>query len=152
MSHVSISRSYAVLVGLEAYVKSRKRGKKLVQKLVHGRDKLLSPDDVARREEEEREKSESAAREQKFLEMQEAQEREDRKLLNKLHIRSRLEVRDGQTRLEGPLGDKKEKGKAVDIEAPGTGPESAIAPEGTRSEEPSSGPSSGVAPDSTKDV
>lgn len=60
MSHVSISRSYAVLVGLEAYVKTRRRGKKLVKKLIHGRDKLLSPDEVAKKEEEDRDKSESA--------------------------------------------------------------------------------------------
>ncbi|OBT55785.1 hypothetical protein VE04_04283 [Pseudogymnoascus sp. 24MN13] len=45
MSHVSISRSYAVLVGLEAYVKTRKRGKKVVGKLLHGRDKIVSPDE-----------------------------------------------------------------------------------------------------------
>lgn len=152
MSHVSISRSYAVLVGLEAYVRSRKRGKKLVQKLIHGRDKLLSPQEVAREEEEERDKSESVARELRILEMQEAEEAEDRKLLSKLRIRSKMEVPDGHTRLEGPVGKKKQTEKAVDLEAPGTGPESAIAPEGTRSEEPGSGPSNGVAPDSRKDV
>jgi len=60
MSHVSISRSYAVLVGLEAYVKTRRRGKNLVKKLIHSRDKLLSPDEVAKREELERDKTESA--------------------------------------------------------------------------------------------
>lgn len=70
MSHVSISRSYAVLVGLEAYVKTRKRGKKLVQQLIHHRDKILSPEEVARREEEERDKSQSAEKERRFLEMQ----------------------------------------------------------------------------------
>lgn len=158
MSHVSISRSYAVLVGLEAYVKSRKRGKKLVQKLIHGRDKLLSPDEIARREEEERDKSESAAREQRFLELKEQAEREDKeqianiKLLNKLRIKSRTEPREGETRLEGPPGEKKQMEKAVDLEAPGTGPESAIAPEGTRSEAPGSGPSKGSLSDSRKDV
>lgn len=158
MNHVSISRSYAVLVGLEAYVRSRKRGKKLVQKLIHGRDKLLSPDEVAKREEEDRDKTESAAREQRFLGLKKEAEREDKeqnaniKLLNKLHIISKTEPREGQTRLEGPVGVKKDMEKAVDLEAPGTGPESAIAPEGTRSEAPGTGLSNGMALDSTKDV
>ncbi|KAG0651498.1 IQ motif-containing 1 [Hyphodiscus hymeniophilus] len=157
MSHVSISRSYAVLVGLEAYVKSRKRGKKLVQKLVHSRDKILSPEEVARREEEERDKTESAAREQRFLELQQQADRDDReqnaniRLLNKLRVKSR-EPHEGETRLNGPPGEKKHGGRAVDLEAPGTGPESAIAPEGSRSEEPGSGPSNGVAPDSRTDI
>jgi hypothetical protein len=60
MSHVSISRSYAVLVGLEAYVKTRRRGKKIVRKFVHSRDKILSPEEVAKKEELDRDKSESA--------------------------------------------------------------------------------------------
>jgi hypothetical protein len=50
MSHVSISRSYAMLVGLEAYVRARRRGKKMIQKLVHHRDKILSPEELAERE------------------------------------------------------------------------------------------------------
>lgn len=63
MSRVSISRSYAVLVGLEAYVKSRRKGKMMIQKLIHHRDKIISPSELARRHEEERDKSESAERE-----------------------------------------------------------------------------------------
>jgi hypothetical protein len=146
MSHVSISRSYALLVGLEAYVRGRKRGKKFVKKLIHGRDKLLSPEELAKREEKERDKSENAAIEQRLLELKEQAEREDKEqnaniqLLKKLRIKSR-DTREGETRLEGPPGEKKHAEKAVDLEAPGTGPESAIAPEGTRSEAPGSGPS-----------
>ena len=156
MSHVSISRSYAVLVGLEAYVKTRKRGKKFVQKLIHGRDKLLSPEEVARKEEEERDKSESAAREQRFLESKEQAEREEKyanaKLLNKLRIKSRTEPQQGETRLEGSPGEKKQSEKEVDLAAPGTGPESTTTPEGSRSEAPGSGPSNGVVSDSRRDV
>ena len=155
MSHVSISRSYAVLVGLEAYVKSRRRGKKLVQKLIHGRDKLLSPEEVAKREEEERDKSESAAMEQKFLEMQEQEERErsaNIRLLNKLRIRSRTGPEGGESKLEGPTGVKKEIERAVDLDAPGTGPEDAIPPEGTRTESLRPASTNRFAPDSTKDV
>ncbi|KFY27606.1 hypothetical protein V493_03400, partial [Pseudogymnoascus sp. VKM F-4281 (FW-2241)] len=54
MSHVSVSRSYAVLVGLEAYVKTRKKGKKVVGKLFYGRDKMRNPDPDEEREETER--------------------------------------------------------------------------------------------------
>ncbi|KAF4636683.1 hypothetical protein G7Y89_g1401 [Cudoniella acicularis] len=94
MSHVSISRSYAVLVGLEAYVKTRRRGKKLLEKIVHHRDKIIAPVEVAKREEEARDKSESAERERKFLEMRQQAEEEQRDesradllLLKKLRIK-----------------------------------------------------------------
>lgn len=66
-----------------------------MRKLIHGRDKLLSPEETARREEEERDKTESAERERRFLELKQQAEREDKfqmaidKLQNKLHIGSR---------------------------------------------------------------
>lgn len=86
MSHVSISRSYAVLVGLEAYVKTRRRGKRVLGKLVYGRDKILSPEEVRRREEE-RDKSESAERERRVLELQrEGEGGKEGGLLRRLHI------------------------------------------------------------------
>jgi hypothetical protein len=139
MSHVSISRSYAVLVGLEAYVKSRKRGKKLAKKLIHGRDKLLSPEETAKKDEQERDKSESAAIERRFLEMKQKAEEEDRemkradiKLLNNLNVRLKEhEHRAGATGPHTSLGEPKEE-REVGIQAPGTGPENAIAPEGMR--------------------
>ncbi|KAK7431179.1 hypothetical protein QQZ08_002219 [Neonectria magnoliae] len=71
-SHVAISKSYAVLVGLEAYLKTRRKGKVALGKLVHGRDKILAPDEVARREEEARDKSKSAEKERQVLEREEA--------------------------------------------------------------------------------
>ncbi len=91
MSHVSISRSYAILVGLEAYVKTRRRGKKIVNALVHGRDKLLTHDELKRREEEHWERTEAAAKERRLREIQQDEdEREENKanikLLNNLNI------------------------------------------------------------------
>ncbi|KAK2072921.1 hypothetical protein P8C59_007245 [Phyllachora maydis] len=50
MSRVSISKSYAVLVGLEAYVKTRSKGKELAAKLGRHKDKLPDPEEVRRRE------------------------------------------------------------------------------------------------------
>jgi hypothetical protein len=93
MSHVSISKSYAVLVGLEVYVKTRKKGKKALSKIMHRRDKLLAPQEVKRKEEEERDKSQSAEKERKYLEKERQREEEEReenrasvKLLQMLHI------------------------------------------------------------------
>ncbi|CZR55308.1 uncharacterized protein PAC_05195 [Phialocephala subalpina] len=138
MSHVSISRSYAVLVGLEAYVKTRKRGKRILQNLVHKKDKLLSPQEAAKREEEARDKSESAERERRFLEAKqqaEAEEREenraDLKLLKKLSIVPRT-PRHGVANDRAEMEEKREQEKDHLVQAPGTGPEEAIAPEGTR--------------------
>jgi hypothetical protein len=77
MRHVSISRSYAVLVGLEAYAKTRKKGKKVVDLLLHhGKNKH-----------EDMDKSESAARERRFLELQKS-EQEERKM-EKLRVAPR---------------------------------------------------------------
>jgi len=94
MSHVSISRSYAVLVGLEAYVKTRRRGKRFVKALIKGRDKLLDPAEAARQEERERDKSQSAAMEERVLELKqkvEEEEKEERRsksaMLDRIHIR-----------------------------------------------------------------
>ena len=131
MSHVSISRSYAVLVGLEAYVKTRRKAKTFVHKLADHRDKVIAPEEVEKREEAERDKSQSAQREQRFLEMKRQAEEEERgdmkaeiKLLDKLRIGHRKP-------LHHPKGGGREE---VDIEKPGTGPENAIAPQGTRDE------------------
>jgi hypothetical protein len=137
MSHVSISRSYAVLVGLEAYVKTRRKGKKLVQKLIHHRDKILSPEEVAKREEEERDKSQSAEKERRFLEMQAKADEEDKdganiKLLEKLRIKTTNSEDNGDHKIGGAEGETKKYEKDPDIQAPGPGPENAIAPEGTR--------------------
>ncbi|CAM1504673.1 Fc.00g022640.m01.CDS01 [Cosmosporella sp. VM-42] len=78
MSHVSISKSYAVLVGLEAYVKTRRKGKDLVRKILHGKDKLVDPEEVKRKEEEQRDKSQSAEKERKFIQKEEKERDENR--------------------------------------------------------------------------
>ncbi|EFQ25375.1 IQ calmodulin-binding domain-containing protein [Colletotrichum graminicola M1.001] len=75
-SHVSISKSYAVLVGLEVYVKTRQKGKRTLERATRKKDKIVSPEAARRREEAERDKSESAAREREVLE-REAEEREE---------------------------------------------------------------------------
>jgi hypothetical protein len=98
MSHVSISKSYAVLVGLEMYLKTRRKGKKFVQKVAHRKDKLIDPDEVRRREVADMDKSESAKREMEVLAEQkwEAEGAKVRnQMLRKLHIRDEEEPSSG---------------------------------------------------------
>lgn len=135
MSHVSISRSYAVLVGLEAYVKTRRKGKRLLKALVHGRDKLLSPDEVREQEEAAMDRSESAARERRFLEMQQEEENRDEnkanlKLLQKLHLRPR----EPNHEVNGVEKSSASLKSEAEIQVPGHGAENAIPPEGTRND------------------
>ncbi|KAK2596922.1 hypothetical protein N8I77_012804 [Diaporthe amygdali] len=76
-SHVSISKSYAVLVGLEMYTKTRQKGKKLIQRTAHKKDKVIHPEEVQKREEEARDKSQSAETERQFLEKQAKKQQEE---------------------------------------------------------------------------
>ncbi|KAL2063493.1 hypothetical protein VTL71DRAFT_5298 [Oculimacula yallundae] len=133
MSHVSISRSYTVLIGLEAYVKTRRRGKRFMRKLGHGKDKIMSPEELAKREEAARDKSESAAKEARFLESKREAEEKDKenhnaRLLEKLHL--------SKSHAPPLQGDEvtKQKEADSDVQVSGTGPENAIAPEGKRSD------------------
>lgn len=162
MSHVSISRSYAVLVGLEAYVKTRRKGKSIVRHLIHGRDKLLDPEETRRKDLEEQDKSESAKRERKFLEKEaERQRREEEerdenlsgaKFMRKLGIGTRVprvgyegndheeeEGKDGvgEERAADEITENMKHDKKVEVSNeglrdPGPGAEDGIAPEGKR--------------------
>ncbi len=92
MSHVSISKAYAVLVGLEAYMKTKRKGKELVRRLRHRTDKVVAPDEARRREEAERDTSQSADRERRFLAEQERLRDENKaavQLLQKLKMAPR---------------------------------------------------------------
>lgn len=82
MSHVSISKSYAVLVGLEAYVKTKKKGKEAMQKITHQKQKLLDPEEAKKVEEAKFDTSQSAAKERKVLEKEKEKE-EVRRVENK---------------------------------------------------------------------
>lgn len=71
MSRVSISRSYAVLVGLETYLGAKRNIKKGEQRVKD----MINPEEKKKREEAERDKSKSAAKERAVLEAQ-ARERD----------------------------------------------------------------------------
>jgi hypothetical protein len=79
MSRVSISRSYAVLAGLESYTKATGKIKDAEQKAKHTKDKLLHPDKVRQEEEAKRDKSQSAEKERQHLEALKAEQEKSRK-------------------------------------------------------------------------
>lgn len=99
MSHVSISKSYAVLVGIEGYTKTRKKMKKMEGDVKRGVEKVVHPGKVKEEEKKREDKSESAQKERKWIEEQkrEAVRREEerkkarreslgQKLMRRLHI------------------------------------------------------------------
>ncbi|KAJ4266202.1 hypothetical protein NW762_004183 [Fusarium torreyae] len=101
MSHVSISKSYVVLIGLETYLKTKRKGKDLAQRVGHRKDKIIAPEEAARREEEEKDKSESAAKEREVLQREEAEKQEGRpvkKVLKKLGIKPTKEEKQASKR------------------------------------------------------
>ncbi|KAF5023068.1 hypothetical protein F66182_4880 [Fusarium sp. NRRL 66182] len=103
MSHVSISKSYVVLIGLETYIKTKRKGKDFAQRVGHRRDKIIAPEEAARREEEARDKSESAAKEREVLQREEAKKQEGRpvkKVLKKLGIKPTKEEKQAAKREE----------------------------------------------------
>jgi hypothetical protein len=133
MSHVSISRSYAILVGLESYVKTKRRGKKIVKALLHHRDMLLTHDELKKREEEELDRSETAERERRLQEIEEDEDaREENKanikLLNKLHIHPTTPKHAVNGTTKEAIEERPEE---EDVIAPGMAPENAIPPKGT---------------------
>lgn len=76
MSHVSISKSYAVLLGLESYLGTKKRAKNSVKHLERQFEKVLRPDEARKRAEADQDKSESARKEREWLAKQKAEKRE----------------------------------------------------------------------------
>lgn len=57
---VLISKAYIILIRLEAYIKTRKKSKHLINKIIHRRDKVVKPEVVAKREEDKIDNSKSA--------------------------------------------------------------------------------------------
>ncbi|KAI9719990.1 MAG: hypothetical protein M1812_003115 [Candelaria pacifica] len=124
MSRVSISKSYTILIGLEGYSKTRKKIKRVKGEMKGKKDKTLHPEEVARIEEEKRDKTESAQKERQTLEKIEEDQRETEKdgigsrFMRKLHISPR------PPRLHSPASPK--------TFAPAQGPEDAISSQGMR--------------------
>lgn len=89
LSHVSLSRSYAVLLSVQGYKQTKAQAKELVKNMAHEKDKILAPEVATKREEEEKDKSQSAAKELKWMEMKRREQRQNRideKLKRKLRL------------------------------------------------------------------
>jgi hypothetical protein len=140
MSRVSISRSYAVLVGLEAYVRTRRKIKHGVEKVEEEVVGIIHPEEKKRREEERRDKSKSAARERQLLEAQALKEHEVRKekrkaLITRLWAKWRASSKSSTSpSREQKAGQAKKMAAPKEdiLSKPGQDPESGIAPEGKR--------------------
>ena len=139
MRRVNISKSYAILIGMEKYTKTKKRVDGAVGALGHTKDRVLHPEKVKAEEEARRDKSESAERERAWLEQQwqrtgdGAKERENggggllKRLTGKLRISGKKEKDATPTSTKQPERAERERGVA------GTGPEDGVPPpEGTR--------------------
>jgi transposase len=101
MSHVSISKSYVVLIGLESYLKTKRKGKDLAQRVGHRKDKIVAPEEAARREEEAKDNSKSAEKEREVLQREEEEKQEGRpvkKALKKLGIKPTKEEKQAAKR------------------------------------------------------
>lgn len=70
MSRVNISKSYAVLLGLEGYLHTKQTTKKGIQKMEVQAEKLFKPEEAKARKEREEDKSESARKEKEHLQKQ----------------------------------------------------------------------------------
>ncbi|KAJ4345510.1 uncharacterized protein N0V89_011643 [Didymosphaeria variabile] len=104
MSRVSISRSYAVLVGLEMYVKTRRKVKHGIEHAHNSEIKVMHPEEYEKKIEESKDKSKSAQKERQLIaahnEKHEAEKREKswrRKIWHKIRhpsVSSREDVKE----------------------------------------------------------
>jgi uncharacterized membrane protein YgaE (UPF0421/DUF939 family) len=131
MSRVSISRSYAVLVGLEAYVKTRRKFKHGVQHVVEAETKVMHPEEHEKKMEEEKDKSKSAQRERELLAAN-AEKAEAVKKENSWHRKILRKMRMGSVSSKNGLRGAKEQKHQKTLSKPGEDIESGIPPSGTR--------------------
>ena len=129
MSRVSISRSYAVLVGLEAYVKTRRKFKHGAQHVADAETKIMHPEEAKKKKKEaEIDRSKSAQKERETLAQQAARKEQERKN-SSLGKRVWNKLRRQSTDTKEAIA--RAKTKAI-LSKSGEDAESAIAPEGKR--------------------
>ena len=128
MSHVSIPRSYAILVGLEGYVKTRKKIKRGHRSVIHQIDKLVRPEKAKADEEAAQDHSKSAEKEREHLEKARHDELERRHESKKSeqHVGTRLST--AWERLTGKSSAVENQGVGEERGTPGTGPEDGVPP------------------------
>lgn len=131
MSRVSISKSYAVLVGMEGYTRTKRKIKDVESSLEHGKEKILHPDKVRQQDEQQKDKSQSAEKERRYLEnarLEEEKKRQGRSKDERLSARVARKLR-----LGGKEETNREELGSVGRGIPGVGPEDGVPPpEGKR--------------------
>lgn len=133
MSHVSISRSYAILVGLETYVKTRRKIKQAGKVMNHQMDKVMRPEKVKAEEEAAIDHSKSAQREREYLEKQRKENLERQQSEKKPSRGLSKRVSHAWDRLMRRSVDTTDRSVKEERGTPGTGPEDGLpAPEGHR--------------------
>ena len=135
MSHVSISRSYAILLGLEAYTKARKKIKKGLQHLHHQKEKVIYSEEYKKKKKEEpTDKSKSTERERQVLAAQAAEDERKRHLRLHARVKERLSLGDGAAdeNVQEKLSLVAFPGAGAPQSQPGEDVESAIPLEGKR--------------------
>lgn len=127
MSRVSISRSYAVLVGIEGYTKTRKKVKKAGAEATHKKDLILNPEKAKEEEEKKLDKSKSAAKEREILEQQQLAEA---KAAREAKLTRRSSRKQSLSQFFQRLGlkSRNQPGVADVSESRRTGPEDGIPP------------------------
>ena len=128
MSRVSISSSYAVLVGLEAYAKTRKKIKHGLHHASKNKDKVLHPEEAKKREEATKDKGKGAEKERQILADKTGKEEESKKQSN-FRERFRRKLRIGT--MSSMDGLSKQEPEPV-VSMNGQDVESAIPPQGER--------------------
>lgn len=132
MSRVSISRSYAILVGLESYVKTRRTIKKAEKAVEHQIDKVVRPEKAKAEEEARQDNSKSAQKEREYLEKQRLKELESDKITPTPSPGLTKRLSNAWGRITGKtvsLDNQVVEERGV----PGTGPEDGVpAPDGKR--------------------
>ncbi|KAK3628175.1 hypothetical protein LTR56_018787 [Elasticomyces elasticus] len=109
LSHCSISRSYAVLLGLDGYLGAKKHVK-LAEQTVKD---MLDPEAKKKREEAETDKSKSAQREREYLQKMQEQERKRTRLSMRLKKKFHFEEDVKAGGHEGGV-----KGRGADVKTP----------------------------------
>ena len=135
MSRVSISRSYAVLVGLEAYVKTRKKFKHGVGHVKEAETKVMHPEEHQRMVEEQKDKSESAQKERQILAHRAEKEEVEKKEQSWRRRMWKRLSRGGSEKDELTPKEReqaKEQKRKKWLSNPGEDVEDGIAPSGTR--------------------
>ena len=127
MSRVSISKSLVVLIGMESYTRTKRKVKDIETSLKHQKDKIINPEKVRERYEHEKDKSQSAETERKYLEKHGLDDEKLQKQEKDQNLVSKIATKLGVRRKEDNNRQQLEGG------SPAVGTEDGVPPpEGTR--------------------